>query len=355
MSTSLIIPPQDAAPAEVFGALREGLHLAGYSFERAVRKLDYLLTNDRWQQCGEFEGDVNKFLAGVSLADFKPTIDQRKSIVRKLAKIEASQRAIAKIVGVDEKTVRRDVAAANAAPTPDKPNEIKASDQPSAANAAPAQGKPNETKALDPSSDSNESPPPPNPDSGIEAATLLTSRKAPRAAAHDGNDEWYTPPDVIEVARDCMGGIDLDPASTAKANETVQAKAIYTVEDDGLIQPWHGRVFLNPPFSAQLKRAFCDRLRESVASGDVTQAVLVTPIDYSPQWGDVIRTCASAVAHAVGSTPFYGPRGEHGGPGFGHMVSYYGPNVERFASVFGREWSVWVRPTEHAEPANENP
>ena len=171
----------------------------------------------------------------------------------------------------------------------------------------------------------------------------LTSGKSPRAAAHDGNDEWYTPAGVVGAARAVMGRIDLDPASTSEANETVQAKAIYTVEDDGLTQPWRGRVFLNPPFSAQLKRAFCDRLRESVASGDVTQAVLVTPIDISPQWGDVIRTCASAVALAVGSTPFYGPRGEHGGPGFGHMVSYYGPNVERFASVFDQEWSVWGR------------
>ena len=174
---------------------------------------------------------------------------------------------------------------------------------------------------------------------------LIEGGKAPRAADHDGNDEWYTPAAVVKAARAVMGRIDLDPASTSKANETVKAKAIYTVEDDGLTQPWRGRVFLNPPFSAQLKRAFCDRLRESVASGDVTQAVLVTPIDISPQWGDVIRTCASAVALAVGSTPFYGPRGEHGGPGFGHMVSYYGPNAGRFASVFGKEWSVWVRPT----------
>ena len=175
----------------------------------------------------------------------------------------------------------------------------------------------------------------------------LTSGKAPRAGDHDGNDEWYTPAGVVVAARAVMGRIDLDPASTAHANETVKAKTIYTVEDDGLTKPWRGRVFLNPPFSAQVKRAFCDRLRESVASGDVTQAVLVTPIDISPQWGDVIRTRASAVALAVGSTPFYGPRGEHGGPGFGHMVSYYGPHVERFASVFGKEWSVWVRPTEH--------
>ena len=84
----------------------------------------------------------------------------------------------------------------------------------------------------------------------------LKATKSPRAAAHDGNDEWYTPAGVVGAARAVMGRIDLDPASTPKANETVQAKAIYTVEDDGLIQPWRGRVFLNPPFSAQLKRAF---------------------------------------------------------------------------------------------------
>ena len=57
------------------------------------------------------------------------------------------------------------------------------------------------------------------------------SGKAPRAAAHAGNDEWYTPAGVVEGAREVMGRIDLDPASTAKANETVQAKAIYTVEE----------------------------------------------------------------------------------------------------------------------------
>ena len=97
--------------------------------------------------------------------------------------------------------------------------------------------------------------------------------KAPRPCVHDGNDEWYTPASVVGAARAVMGRIDLDPASNAEANETVKAKTIYTVEDDGLTQPWSGRVFLNPPFSAQVKRAFCDRLRESFASGDVSQAV----------------------------------------------------------------------------------
>ena len=96
-STSLAQRP---APSEVFGALREGLHLAGYSFERACALLEDLLTDDRWKQCGEFGGDLDKFLASISLADFRKTVDQRKSIARKIADRKASQRQIAKTLGV---------------------------------------------------------------------------------------------------------------------------------------------------------------------------------------------------------------------------------------------------------------
>ena len=162
-TTALTIPSQDkAAPAEVFGALREGLHLAGYSFERAVQKLDHLLADDRWQQCGEFDGDVNKFLASISLADFRPTIDQRKSIVRKLAAIEASQRAIAKVIGVGQKTVSRDL------------------NRGSESNDSLDQTKPKESTPSDPPRESNDSPTP-TPDSGRAAVTRLAEKdKRPR-------------------------------------------------------------------------------------------------------------------------------------------------------------------------------
>ena len=59
--------------------------------------------------------------------------------------------------------------------------------------------------------------------------------------------EHYTPPSIIRRARSVMGGIDLDPASSAEANEVVRARRYYTIEANGYEQRWSGRVLLNPP------------------------------------------------------------------------------------------------------------
>lgn len=67
-------------------------------------------------------------------------------------------------------------------------------------------------------------------------------------AQHSSNSrEHYTPRDVIEACSWLMNGIDLDPASTSLANTVVGAKRIYTVQDDGLLKPWYGKAYLNPP------------------------------------------------------------------------------------------------------------
>lgn len=69
-----------------------------------------------------------------------------------------------------------------------------------------------------------------------------------------GNDQWYTPPWVLDVARATMGGpISFDPASCALANETVGARQYYDgANADGLEDDWPvtaKRVWLNPPYS----------------------------------------------------------------------------------------------------------
>ena len=59
---------------------------------------------------------------------------------------------------------------------------------------------------------------------------------------NSGNNEWYTPGPIIEAARKVMGNIDIDPASSAAANETVMAKKYYTEETNGLEQEWKSNV-----------------------------------------------------------------------------------------------------------------
>lgn len=59
--------------------------------------------------------------------------------------------------------------------------------------------------------------------------------------------EWLTPPSILAA----LGGaesFDLDPA-TPIVQPYLTARARYTEIDDGLAQPWFGRVWLNPPYS----------------------------------------------------------------------------------------------------------
>ena len=65
------------------------MHLAGYSFERACKRLDWLLDADRWKECG-FD-DINDFLKTLDWSDFKIAATGRKDSA-KLNAIHASQR-----------------------------------------------------------------------------------------------------------------------------------------------------------------------------------------------------------------------------------------------------------------------
>lgn len=60
--------------------------------------------------------------------------------------------------------------------------------------------------------------------------------------------EWITNNDLIDSAHLVMGGITLDPASSKKANEYVNAKGFYTPKEDGLNEmDWFGNVYVFPP------------------------------------------------------------------------------------------------------------
>jgi hypothetical protein len=57
------------------------------------------------------------------------------------------------------------------------------------------------------------------------------------------NQEWLTDPQIINA----LGTFDLDPCAPV-IRPWDMAKKHYTIEDDGLKQPWQGRIWLNPPY-----------------------------------------------------------------------------------------------------------
>lgn len=60
-------------------------------------------------------------------------------------------------------------------------------------------------------------------------------------------DQWITPLEIIQK----LGPFDLDPCSPINRPWDT-AKVHYTIEDNGLIKPWFGNVWLNPPYGREL-------------------------------------------------------------------------------------------------------
>src|SRR5208337_5588340 len=85
------------------------------------------------------------------------------------------------------------------------------------------------------------------------------------------HDEWYTPKEYVDAARSVMEGIDLDPASCEEANVTVRATRFYSVDENGLDQEWHGRLWMNPPYTRQLIGQFAEKLVNHYLNGTVSQ------------------------------------------------------------------------------------
>ncbi len=69
---------------------------------------------------------------------------------------------------------------------------------------------------------------------------------ASRGAREDVDDR-ETDPVLFGMLDDRFGGFTLDVAA---ADHNAQCERYFTKEDDGLRQPWRGRVWCNPPYSS---------------------------------------------------------------------------------------------------------
>lgn len=158
----------------------------------------------------------------------------------------------------------------------------------------------------------------------------IEEEKKPHVANNSQDDEWYTPAKYIELAREVMGTIDLDPASNDFANETVRANTFFTEEMNGLEQGWFGNVWLNPPYSSVLIQKFA----EKVAENEFKQAIILVNNATETAWFEKMVEGASAIVFHKGRIKFNKRDGQHGSPLQGQAFIYYGSNPEQFLKVF---------------------
>jgi ParB family chromosome partitioning protein len=150
------------------------------------------------------------------------------------------------------------------------------------------------------------------------------------------NHEWHTPREYVEAAREAMGGIDLDPASSASAQRSVRAAEFFTPEIDALAQEWHGRVFLNPPYARGVYLQFVEKLVAEFAAGHVPEAVLLLNNSTETKWFRLAARHSAAVCFVKGRIRYISPEGKRSTQIQGQVFVYFGHRPQAFAAVFRR-------------------
>ncbi len=299
------------SPDTIHGRMKEGAHLAGYGATRAMDNLKWLLEEERYKELSAEYGDVNAFLRDTKQAFHLLRIDpeERKQIAELVKELQpqASQRAIADMVGAspatigaDLGTIERDRSVETSTPDTVEMEETVETSTP----------QPWTTKDFDPAKQ------------GRRGKIIPDST----------GDEWWTPAEYIESVRVVLGEIELDPASCNTANSIVKAGTFYDEEDNGLLQPWFGNVFMNPPYSAN--KEFNEKMQYEYEIGNVKQAVVLVGAHgietqwFKKYWGEVL--CFTG--HRI---KFNTPAGQaKAGNISGSVFIYLGDNQKEFANEF---------------------
>lgn len=95
--------------------------------------------------------------------------------------------------------------------------------------------------------------------------------------------EWYTPGHIIDRVIAVFDHIDLDPCSHVDAQRAMGARHYYTEADDGLTQPWHGNVYMNPPYGDAIV-PWIPRMVDAYTSGEISAAIALLPGRTDTAW-----------------------------------------------------------------------
>jgi hypothetical protein len=176
------------------------------------------------------------------------------------------------------------------------------------------------------------------------AFEVLTSSKS---------NEWYTPPEIIALARTVMGSIELDPASNIVAQEWIQADRYFTEQTNGLAQSWTAKtIWLNPPYG-NIGSRFCTKLLADWKRGDFEQAIALVRGDSAAMEAlfDHAYHCRSKRIRFVPSAALLAQKQSeakakgttwNNSPVPGSTIFYLGSNYQRFAEVFAQQGKIFA-------------
>lgn len=150
------------------------------------------------------------------------------------------------------------------------------------------------------------------------------------------SDEWYTPAVYIKAVLEVLGEIDLDPASNAVANQTVQAKLYYDVTTDGLTKEWRGKCFVNPPYGRVHGKngqyVWSQYLINQYNKSITTEAILLVNASIGNKWFKPLwRYPICLTDHRI---RFHNDHKTVHSPTSSNAFVYFGSQPEKFDKVF---------------------
>jgi hypothetical protein len=164
----------------------------------------------------------------------------------------------------------------------------------------------------------------------------------PALLSHEST-EHYTPQYIVDAVIACMDAIDLDPASNSREIPNVPAASHYTAQENGLVQPWEGKIFLNPPFGPGVEVWFSKLFQERLAARTTEVIVLWKSATETAAW-KTLTVLSCRVCFPSARIHFTRPHGNESGPTFSPALFYVGEKAEQFERVFAEIGKVWIVP-----------
>jgi DNA N-6-adenine-methyltransferase (Dam) len=151
--------------------------------------------------------------------------------------------------------------------------------------------------------------------------------------------DWYTPKSIFDGLN---LSFDLDPAHPGFGSPycVVPARRIFTIDHDGLRQPWHGLTFMNPPYGGRCEHV--PWLRKFLDHGN--GIAIVRAYTSSGWFHEHVVPRAETLCFPNGKTKFVRPDGSIGEePGHGVVLIGMGEIANTALERSGLGFFVRVR------------